>query len=155
MAGPISKSDDKPHWAPREGPSGSGSRVSAIPEEDARTPSASGPERGLLFSPGEHRLAEESPAPLSPNTIAELEKTGRPRSSAEPISSGSRDISRPSAEAKLSAPTELFQPYRRISHPEQHKAPHTYDDNVRQSRTQAFVLDREGPIRRAQQVRTE
>jgi len=109
-------------------------------------------EAPLLFSPGEHRFAESSPAPISP---------GDPRyASVSSRTTGPPAATRPTRDA-YSAPAELGPPHRRVTYDPESKAAETVDGLVgpisrrgpsasvaiQSTLSAPFRLDPEGPIK--------
>ncbi len=135
MAGGIGKSQERISWASRTDSSHSHSPTTSlsssnagrarvedsIPEENEegvtlrRTPG--GRKGGLVFSPGENRLAEDSPQPLTDQEQARMDDDLR-----VPDAGSSRQVSgnrhHPAVPGHLiSAPAEMHQPHRKVSLP--------------------------------------
>lgn len=182
MEGPIGKTEEQVSWASRDSQhsrspttsfsSGAGrSQLSeAIPEEEDESPGGEDKGKGkgkasLMFSPSEHRLAEDSPKPFTPGEQQHSESGEGKGSGSSPLSGPGQGHSRaentrlgplarprppilPMDHHHISAPSELGRPHRRITDPTTTETPTSVGtaDQIRPQQP-PIELDRQAPLR--------
>lgn len=181
MEGPVGKTEEQVSWASRDSQhsrspttsfsSGAGRSISeAIPEEkEGESPDGKEEVKGrapLMFSPSEHRLADDSPKPLTPHEQRRADTGKGKASDPSPLyqSGSGPECSRAENTRKvslaqshppflhmdhhMSAPSELGPRHRRITDPttmEPVTSAGTAD--LVRPRQPAIELDREAPLR--------
>ena len=131
MAGPIGVNDETVSWASRTDSSHSHSPTASLSSAPARTsyanetvPETEGrgqPSRapkvgtGLIFSPSEHRLSEQSPQPFTAHDVHRAQVIVGGSAASAPLATVSHQHSVAPSGGINTAPGELYDPHKKIS----------------------------------------